>query len=261
MLTAAAFAAAIPEIMDRAVHSAEWAPEVLLYTLLDTDAAIREQQLLLVAERMGVESEGRVRALLDAAGPVQAEARLPLLELAFPTLKQRTPEYLMQLLDTVKSLIEADGRTEVFEFLLARSLTQHLWAAENPHRVRMAGTATLDSVVDSAVGVLGVLARRGNPDAEAASAAFSAGLTALSLPESTPLPEPGDWVATMDRALPQLDRLKPAGKERLVRAMATVVMHDGTIAAKELELLRVVCDLIHVPLPLLTDSRRISPRS
>jgi hypothetical protein len=65
----------------------------------------------------------------------------------------------------------------------------------------------------------------------------------------------------MDRALPVLDRLKPADKERLVRAMAAVVMHDGRMAAEELELLRVVCDLIHVPLPLLTESRRISPRS
>jgi len=259
MLTAAAFAAAIPAIMDRAVHSAEWAPEVLFYTLLDRDPDIRERQLMSIAERMGAESEGRVRALLDASGPVLAEQRLPLVELAFPTLKQRTPEFLTQLLETVDSLIAADGRTDVFEYLLARSLTSHLWASQNPHRVRMAGKGTLEAAERQAVDVLAVLARYGNP--ESAATAFAAGVAALSLPETTALPELADWVESMDRALPALDRLKPADKERLVRAMAAVVMHDGRMAAEELELLRVVCDLIHVPLPLLTDSRRISPRS
>ena len=259
MLTAAAFAAAIPEVMDRAVHSAEWAPEVLFYTLLDVDAQVRERQLMSIAERMGVESEGRVRALLDAAGPVQAEQRLPLVELAFPTLKQRTPEYVTQLLGTIDALIAADGRTDVFEYLLARSLTTHLWESQNPHRVRMAGKGTLETARQQVIDVLAVLARYGNP--ESAAAAFASGLAALSLPENTPLPEFADWVGTMDRALPVLDRLKPAAKERLVRAMATVVMHDGRMAPEELELLRVVCDLLHVPLPLLTGSRRISPRS
>jgi Zn-dependent protease with chaperone function len=259
MLTAAAFAAAIPAIMDRAVHSAEWAPEVLLYTLLDSEPDIRERQLMSIAERMGAESEARVRALLDASGPVQAEQRLPLVELAFPTLKQRTPEFITQLLETADSLIAADGRTDVFEYLLARSLTSHLWESQNPHRVRMAGKGTLEAASRQAIDVLTVLARYGN--SESAAAAFAAGMTALSLPETTALPELEDWVESMDRALPVLDRLKPADKERLVRAMAAVVMHDGRMAAEELELLRVVCDLLHVPLPLLTDSRRISPRS
>ena len=48
-------------------------------------------------------------------------------------------------------------------------------------------------------------------------APFAAGMTALSLPETTALPELVDWVESMDRALPVLDRLKPADKERLVR--------------------------------------------
>jgi len=43
--------------------------------------------------------------------------------------------------------------------------------------------------------------------------------------------------------------------------LSAVVMHDGKMDAEELELLRVICDLIHVPLPLLTDSRRISQQS
>jgi division protein CdvB (Snf7/Vps24/ESCRT-III family) len=66
------------------------------------------------------------------------------------------------------------------------------------------------------------------------------------------MPEIGDWIAALDSALARLDRLKPADKETLVRALATVVTHDGRMVAAELALLRAACALIHVPLPLLS---------
>ena len=261
MLTAAAFAAAIPEIMGRAVRSTEWAPEVLFYLLLDGDEAVRETQLLTVAQKMGAESEGRVRALLDAAGLASPEQRLPLLELAFPTLKQRPPEFTMGVMDTARELIAADGRTDVFEFLLERSMSMHLWESQNAHRVRIAGNKSLKSLAGPATEVLAILARHGNRDMDTAAAALNSGLAELSLPSSSDSPVISDWVTGLDAALPALDGLKPAEKEKLVRAMSAVVMHDGKMDAEELELLRVICDLIHVPLPLLTDSRRISQRS
>jgi hypothetical protein len=66
------------------------------------------------------------------------------------------------------------------------------------------------------------------------------------------MPRTENWTAILDRALPKLDRLKSAEKEKLVRALITVVLYDGLLAPAELELLRVTCDLIHVPLPMLS---------
>ena len=122
MLTAAAFAAAIPDVMTRAVHSGEWAAEVLFYTLLDKDGTVIEDQLLAVARNMGSDSERKVRILLEEAGPALPEQRLPLMELAFPVVKQRPPEDLAKALHTVKELAAADGWTVVFEFLLAHKI-------------------------------------------------------------------------------------------------------------------------------------------
>jgi len=56
----------------------------------------------------------------------------------------------------------------------------------------------------------------------------------------------------MDRALQRLDQLKSAEKEKVVRALIEVVLHDGELVPSELELLRVCCELIHVPMPLLS---------
>jgi hypothetical protein len=122
---AAAIAASIPDNIARAAHSTEWAPEVLFYALLDANIEIRERQLLLVARKMGPDSELQVRSLFQSAGLAPPEQRLPLLEVAFPALKRRPPDFVTRVLDTVKALVEADGRIDVFEYLLARVITMH----------------------------------------------------------------------------------------------------------------------------------------
>ncbi|MEJ8569473.1 M48 family metallopeptidase [Elongatibacter sediminis] len=261
LLMAATLAAAIPLDLRRAAESPEWAPEVLFYTLLDPDPEVREQQLLEVARHMGAQQESSVRALLSAAGPPVPEQRLPLLELAFPALKRRPDEYVQRVLATVKKLVEADGRIDVFEFLLSRVIAQHVWESRNPHTVRVSGRASLDACADAARRVLAVLARHGHGDDDLAAAAFRAGADELEIGAVDDLPPVPDWMAALDEDLPRLDRLRTADKERLVRALTATVTHDGEMAPVELELLRAVCDLIHVPLPLLGGGRAVGGTS
>lgn len=260
MLMAAAIAASIPDNINRAAHSTEWAPEVLFYALLDQDTEIRERQLLVIATKMGADSEIQVRSLVQSAGLAVPEQRLPLLEIAFPALKRRPPDFVSQVLETVKALVEEDGRVDVFEYLLARVITKHLWESHNPGRVKVAGNKSLQALQQEVIQVLSILAQHGHADDEAA-AAFRAGTAALGLDEGITLSEREDWVTALDTALPRLDRLKSAAKEKLVAAMLAVALQDGRLVPSELELLRVVCDLIHVPLPLLTAPRQTSPQS
>jgi Zn-dependent protease with chaperone function len=252
IVAAAALAAALPENLSRAAHSTEWAPEILFYTLLDGDEEVRESQLLVVARNMGSDSEAQVRALLEVGSLASPQHRLPLLEIAFPALKRRPPDFVSKVLETVKELAAADRRIDVFEFLLARVISLHLKESRDPQRVRLAGKRSLDACREAVLSVAAVLARHGQDDPESARAAFMAGLEHLPFDASVAMPDTSDWVAELDKALPLLDRLKPADKEALVRALAAVVLHDGRLMATELELLRAVCSMIHVPLPVFT---------
>jgi Zn-dependent protease with chaperone function len=261
VLGAAVLAAALPKTVRRAARMDDWAVEVLFYTLIDPDHEIRQRQLLAVAEAMGAESEARVRSLYEAAGPVRAEQKLPLLEMAFPQVRQRPPESIERILKAVKSLAEMDHEIDTFEFLLARSVSMQLWEAHNPDRVRLSGNRPLARSMDAAAGVLAVLAQHGHADEMGAAAAFAAGWRELGGDDAVPMRAEGDWIGTLDRALPELDRLRAADKEVLVRAMITTVMHDRELAPGELELLRAVSALIHVPLPLLSAGPRTAPQS
>jgi len=251
ILMAAALAASIPDEISQAAHSNQWATEVLFYCLMDRDEEIREQQLLFVAQNMGTDSESRVRGLWSAAPDLAREQRLPLLEMSIPELKRRPPDFVARVLTTVKTLSEADGQTDVFEYLMAKIIAQHLWESANPHRVRLSGKGSLGQVTDKALNVIAVLAAHGSESETTIESAFRVGSGLLGAGVNIPMPAIADWGEVMDDALPVLDQLKPADKETLVKAMIATVMADNKIAVSEMELLRVVCAVIHVPLPVV----------
>jgi len=251
ILMAAALAASIPEEISEAAHSSQWATEVLFYCLLDRNSEIREQQLLFVAQNMGSDSETRVRGLLGASPELAREQRLPLLEISIPELKRRPPEYVSKVLATVNLMSEADGQTDVFEYLMAKIISQHLWESQNPQRVRLSGKKSLDHAMDKALNVVAVLALHGNDSTAGFEKSYEAGSKVLSAKTTTSVAVVENWNEVLDSALPVLDQLKPADKEKLVKALIATVMADNKLAVSELELLRVVCAVIHVPLPLI----------
>jgi Zn-dependent protease with chaperone function len=252
ILMAAALAASIPEEINQAAHSNQWATEVLFYCLLDRDSETREQQLLIVAQNMGGDSEARVRGLLMAAPELAREQRLPLLEISIPELKRRPPDHVSNVLATVRALSDADGQTDVFEYLMAKIIAQHLWESMNPQRVRLSGKKHLGQVIDKALDVIAVLAKHGHENTTDMENAYRAGSELLGADSTVIKPAIENWNEVLDVALPELDQLKPADKEKLVKALIATVMADDRVAVAEMELLRVVCSVIHVPLPMIT---------
>jgi len=104
-----------------------------------------------------------------------------------------------------------------------------------------------------ALDVIAVLAAHGEESAERSQCAYQAGSSLLSATDgSMKMPDVENWGKILDRALPVLDQLNPVAKETLVRALILTVMADDKIVVEELELLRVVCSVIHVPLPMIT---------
>jgi len=257
ILMAAALTAAIPEEISNAAHSNQWATEVLFYCLMDKDTEIRESQLLAVAQNMGSDSEARVRGLLGAAPDLAREQRLPLLEIAIPELKRRPPDHIAKVLTTVNQLSLADGQTDVFEYLMSKIIAQHLWESTNPQQVRLSGKKSIKQLTGAALDVIAVLASHGHDSSEVARKSYRAGSGLLGADGSAQMPDVADWAKVLDEALPELDQLNPADKEKLVRAMISTVMSDNKVAIAEMELLRVVCALIHVPLPMITGGESV----
>ena len=113
------------------------------------------------------------------------EARLPLVELAVPALRQMSPAQMREFLAGVKALVEADNKLTIFEYALQRLLLRHLVAyfVKRPsHPPRY----TSDGAAGRADERRALGARReGVSRRPSGAAAFAAGVKALNWPGGT----------------------------------------------------------------------------
>jgi len=96
-----------------------------------------------------------------------------------------------------------------------------------------------------------VLAITGSADEPSARKAYEAGMEGLLPGIRPPMLRLAHWPPKLDAALSRLDRLQPAVKEQLVEALVAAISHDGRMTVPESELLRVICAVLHCPLPPL----------
>lgn len=241
----------LPQALADAVHHPGGARAVVFALLLSPQAALRERQLASIAEGFGDaagEQSARHAQWLQGRDP---GLRLPLLDLALPTLSELSEEARGQLLEAVDRLIEADQRTSLFEYVLRRLLRATLRPASLRRPAVRVALKTLKS--DTAT-LLALLARAGSTTPAATEAAFAAATAAAPLE--------GPWsldalprrvsIGELDRILAHLAAAPAAFRRKLVEACAAAVLHDGTITAAEAELLRAVCQAVDCPAPPLT---------
>ncbi|RBP53793.1 M48 family metallopeptidase [Arenicella xantha] len=254
---AAMLTASISDGLSSAAHSLEWAPEVMLYCLLDNDQALRDQQLMIVIEKMGDISEQKLQHLLTAHGTVRADQRLPLLEICFPSLKRRPFTDVEKLLATVDLMASVDNRIDSFEYLLSRLIKQYMHEANIPSKTRLHGSKKLSSCVGELTTVVSVVAAHGQNSQsaaglQAAQKAFRAGMAVADI-NHTNLSFTDNWHEEVDKAIDKLDNLTSKDKSTVVAVLVRTVLDDRKIITEEHEMLRVLCSLIHVPLPILNE--------
>ena len=235
-------------LRESAASQAE-APAVLLGLLLDASAEVRARQLAQLQAALGPALARAAEGCFAASSGLHPMLRLPLAALAFPALRRRPRGELSRLVECVEALLHADGRIDLFEYCLARLLQKQVIESLDPSRHRPGGRRKLSASSEALADVLAVLAWHGHADADAAQRAFQAGMQRALPRVHRAYAAPADWVARLDRALPLLDALDPAGKALVLEAMVHAGSHDGRITVAEAELLRLFAALLHLPLP------------
>jgi Zn-dependent protease with chaperone function len=223
----------------------------LLGALLWRRQAAVPQAADLLASAFGPDAVAAAADRRATLGVLPESQHLPLLLQLIPTLGRLPLADRQRLLQGIDRMVRADGTITLSEYALARLARVHLGEQIAPAD---GSRATLLQLEPSVQVVFSVLAQLGNQDANAAKEAYEYGLTRALPGRSTPYQPLEDWVSPVDAALDRLDRLRPADKERLVDALATIVAHDGTLDMGEAELLRAICGSLHCPLPPFVDA-------
>jgi Zn-dependent protease with chaperone function len=223
---------------------------IVFASLLDAAPTVLEKQLNLLAQHepdATVEETVRQNTVF-ATIPVRF--RLPIFEILQGTLVGLSQEQFQHFQETLKQLVIADKKIDLFEFFLLHHLLVHLrrhlgLGIKNAVRYEM-----LSRLPDQVELVLSIVARQGHLDAAEAKKSFSAAVSLLSA-----MPRPlsftgGDWnFQALNDAIKELSALSFQAKKELLTALATSVIHDGTITHSEAELFRAIAESLDCPVP------------
>ncbi len=247
----AALIAAMPEDYRHSAREPARAVCLVYALLLDNDEKERRRQYSLLKDKIKPALRKEMIRLFRMRSQLRPSARLPLLEMAMPALRQLTPKQREVFLEQVRMLVEADDRTTIFEFAITNLLRRSLALSDDPDR-KEARYYSFRPLREAASQVLSTLAHIGAEDEQHARAAFAAG--AKKLPRSgpplmEPLPPEACGFSRLGDALDKLADASPAIKGRVVDGMAHCVLIDGKVTVEEAELLRVICSTLDCPLP------------
>jgi Zn-dependent protease with chaperone function len=231
--------------------------------LLDPAEAVLRQQLSWLDRYAHPAVVRQMRAVLADVRTLAAEARLPLVELAVPALRQMSPAQMREFLAAVKALVEADNNLTIFEYALQRLLLRHLVAYFVKRPSHPPGYTSWEPLVEPANVVLRALARGGQSAPEGATAAFAAGVKALSWPAASfkPVLEGTTDLIGLDAALRTLDLASRPLKKQILLACAATIGADGRVTVEEGELLRAISDSLDCPMPPLLEPGELSNES
>ncbi|MBD8506819.1 M48 family metallopeptidase [Hoyosella sp. G463] len=242
---------ALPEPLVEQAHDPVEVIALVCGLLLSADQRVRAAQHQILAQRLGPGPADAAWHSGAATAGLDPRLRLPLVEIAFPALRRRSPDELERLMAVLSELIGADGKVSVFEYSLGTLVFTGLHESMH-HKPSWSGKRQdLRSAASAIAMLLAVLARVGNPDPGKAEAAYASGMATILPGSAIAFALPPEGVIALEQAWPVLDGLRGEDKARLVEALVTVVLHDEQLTVEEGELVRAVCAVLHCPVPPL----------
>jgi Zn-dependent protease with chaperone function len=248
---AAANQSTIPNALTSAVQQPESALVVMLALALSPEAELQLAQWRIVADAFGDDVQQSVRARAGELATLSPMARLPLVSLAFPALKQLPEGRQQSLLRALDGLVNVDGRVDLNEYCLVRLLRIQLLEARQPRRAPIDGRKKLPACRDSLILVSTIVAAAGCSDEASARRAWLLAMQQAFPGETMAWSPPvAAWQAPFECALDDLDGLNPIAKELVIQSLLRAIEADGQVSVEEAELLRLICASLHCPVPM-----------
>jgi hypothetical protein len=218
--------------------------------LLDKDPTVKTRQIEDLQRVVPAAVLRQILLLENELKDVNLQLRLPILDLALPSLRQMSARQYAKFRQVIRILVESDAKLSLFEFALQEILTHRLGSIFKRHK-REVVYKNMDSLALDAVNILSKLAHVGHPEEIAAQAAFNCGWVKLPIKDSRwkKLPTEKVSFSALRVAIKRFSLATPAVKQALLDACAHCVLHDEHVTVEEAELVRAVAYALDIPLP------------
>jgi Zn-dependent protease with chaperone function len=234
----------IPLPLKAAARNVEGAEAIVYGLLLSRSASLLCIQLDALQSNTDSSVYESLKLLSEPLSQLNPGLRLPLLDLAIPSLRQLDKKTFAKVKRNLNLLIEADNETELLEWTLLRIVERNVEGAP-PVQFKFG----LFQCAEQLLVLLNALARAGQHSQPVAMQALNFAWDGLPFPQPQELPAELEELAGLEAAIKRLRHLMPEERPALLDAMTRCVMHDGVITVAEAELFRAVADLLDCPLP------------
>ena len=241
----------LPADLHKKLHNPHQA-ELALYALI-LSSSDSDPQRLLQSAGLG-EHLSDLLPLRQQLSELGSRLRLPIIDLALPTLKGQPSAQRKAILERLTSLTQADQRTTLFEWALVALARQQL--DDRARRNRHTRFNRYRSVAGELQLAFSVMTWASGARDEQARALFRQASHGL-LPEArTLLPLSQCSSQRLGQALDRLADLSPLLKGPVIDGLADLVLVDGKVQVSEAEMLRAIAALMECPLPPLFAGRQ-----
>ena len=248
MLYASALVAAMPPPLLTAAREPYSARALVYALLMSPEEEVRSRQLACLQQQTDEPLYRELLQLVPEVDSLGEQARVPLADMTLPALKRLSPSQYAAFRDSVEALIAADGKLDLFEYMIRSMLLRHLDVQFGRSKPASPSYRSMAPLAGPLATVLSTLAYAGQDTDDAAQAAFSQGAAEIA-GQATILPQDQCSLGSLDAALKVLAQAAPGLKRTILNACVACIAADGKVTVKESELLRAVSGMLDCPVP------------
>lgn len=242
----------MPNLLTDAAHSREGSWLLIVALALNSELEHRDAQLGVLRSRLGEKRANYCEQLSDSLTHAGVGVRLPLLEMAFPRVKDRPASQLQFLVQLIDELVAMDNIVEPFELALVRTLETYLREQPNYPTDDKKVTADAQQIEQANVDLIAGLAAYSHDEPALRLSAMQRGLAALTPSVTGQQTEPERNLARVDAALSILATTSLASRRQTLIAAYACIRADDNINLAEGELFRAIAAVLGCPLPPFT---------
>lgn len=239
----------IPKDIYDAAHDPYGARAVIYCLLIDKQSDARAKQLQRLREFGDTGIFELTNKLLDAVVALDIRFRLPLIDMALPSLRQLSDAQYQLFKKNLLFLMQADNRIDMFEWSLQKILFHHLDPEFGRPGKRIAKFGSLKAVKGHINVLMSMLIYACVQDKTQIKQAFAVAEKELGLNNLVLLSLKQINIDNLGVAVDKLALLKPLMKPRLLKACLLVITQDQEYSPPEMELMRAIANVLDCPLP------------
>ncbi|MGD2140258.1 MAG: M48 family metallopeptidase [Burkholderiales bacterium] len=240
----------IPDDIRDAAHEPYGARAIIYCLVVDgRQADVRDKQLQRLRQLGDTGIVELVGKLIEPVKALDIRFRLPLIDMALPSLRQLSEAQYQLFKKNLLFLIQADKRIDLFEWSLQKILFHHLDRQFGRPDKKIAKFGSFNEVRQYVDVLTSMLVYACVKDSSRIDPALAAAGQELGLANLALLPREQINLESLGVAVDQLALLKPLLKPRLLKACLAIITQDQEYSPDEVELMRAIADVLDCPVP------------